>query len=469
MVSDYRRLFDLEALKLDELSLAVLGTAMDGGGRSGNVTLDAGYVYLGQFISHDLTKLRRSEPLPVRHGASEEELQNLVTSSLDLDCVYGSGEEDNNPVVDWDTGKFVLRETIASTVGDMHLKATSSDLPRRENLEAWIPDIRNDDNLITAQLHVLFLKLHNSITDRPAQEPLVGSAKYDNAQKEVSKIFHGIVLYDYLKQVLHEPVYEALIERSEPLLPDEDDFKGPLPLEFSLAAGRFGHSMVRANYRINDYGIDGIKSITELFALSSGGSRLQRDGGLQQKFVVDWDFFFRPNNEESIRNPARPIDSFIGFQVRADEISDKTNLAARNLKRANELGLASAQAIIDAILEAYPEYGENASNGGLGLRKLAAWEFDEDFNVLDEPGISESLKSATPLWFYILGEANYYSGGRRLGPLGSLLLGSAIVGILRPPQGKFEPSSFISSLGGEEKVFTMRDVIDYVRSNEEKQ
>ena len=40
------------------------------------------------------------------------------------------------------------------------------------------------------------------------------------------------------------------------------------------------------------------------------------------------------------------------------------------------------------------------------------------------------MAETTPLWFYILAEAEKRGGGKRLGPLGSLIVAETLVGLL---------------------------------------
>ncbi len=77
-------------------------------------------------------------------------------------------------------------------------------------------------------------------------------------------------------------------------------------------------------------------------------------------------------------------------------------------------------------------------------------------------GFPTKLSDNTPLWFYILYEAEKMCGGKRLGPLGSLVVAEVMLGLL---QG--DKTSFLSQAPtwrptlGKEGDFTMADLLKY--------
>ena len=122
----------------------------------------AGYTYFGQFIDHDLTL-----DLTSLNNASEkiEQIQNFRTAFLDLDHLYGGGPN-MSPFL-YETGNHnAERFLIGKTIETPGLKASDDDLPRNFQGIALTGDPRQDENLILAQLHVAFLKLHNLVVDQ---------------------------------------------------------------------------------------------------------------------------------------------------------------------------------------------------------------------------------------------------------------------------------------------------------------
>ena len=150
--------------QLPESVLRKLGHAMATGQQDGSMGLPAGYVYLGQFLAHDMTQLVVEEAKTktghntLGHRKPRVGLSQLRTPSLDLDSVYGQGFDDPLCYVDKDNGEMILGLTSLADV------PSANDLPRNSSDKiALIPDTRNDENFIVAQLHLVFLKLHNLI------------------------------------------------------------------------------------------------------------------------------------------------------------------------------------------------------------------------------------------------------------------------------------------------------------------
>ncbi len=83
------------------------------------------------------------------------------------------------------------------------------------------------------------------------------------------------------------------------------------------------------------------------------------------------------------------------------------SLASRNLIRHVNFGLPSGQAIA----------------ARMNLPALTAAQLPE----LARPGLSEH----TPLWYYVLKEAEVMEDGQRLGPVGAGIVGEVFVGLLQ--------------------------------------
>jgi hypothetical protein len=78
--------------------------------------------------------------------------------------------------------------------------------------------------------------------------------------------------------------------------------------------------------------------------------------------------------------------------------------------------LPPAQAILDVL-----------DKRGITLRRLSDTDLKiEGSQVVENKGFHQ----ATPLWFYILKEAEVLAGGNRLGPLGSLIVAETLIGLI---------------------------------------
>jgi hypothetical protein len=54
-----------------------------------------------------------------------------------------------------------------------------------------------------------------------------------------------------------------------------------------------------------------------------------------------------------------------------------------------------------------------------------------------------AFQKATPLWFYILKEAEHFADGHHLGPLGSLIVADTLIGLLNN-----DPFSYVNAAPG---------------------
>ena len=196
-------------------------------------------------------------------------LVNGRTFAFDLDSVYGGGPTKSPQLYYGD--KFLL-----GTATD----GVSPDLPRNpdgiddndDDGTAILVEHRNDENLIIAQIHLSFLRLHNALVDQ--------GMSFDEAHDTVVNAYRYVVLHDYLPQIVGQDAVDAALNK-----PVHEGFYDPgkgtpfTPVEFSVAAFRFGHSQVRNAYNINDtsggvpvFSLDPVCSICTV-AVSSPPSR----------------------------------------------------------------------------------------------------------------------------------------------------------------------------------------------------
>ena len=192
----------------------------------------AGITFFGQFIDHDLTL--DNEPQPT-DTVDVEGLVNGRTFAFDLDSVYGGGPKKSPQLYDGD--KFLI-----GTATD----GVSPDLPRNDKGTAILVEPRNDENLIIAQIHLSFLRLHNSLVDQ--------GMSFDEARQTVVGAYRYVVLNDYLPQIVGQKAVNQALRRAcqRRVLPAGVAGAPMTPVEFSTAAFRFGHSQVRNAYAIND-------------------------------------------------------------------------------------------------------------------------------------------------------------------------------------------------------------------------
>lgn len=436
---------------------------------TGNSTIPPVYTYWGQFIDHDLTANtdRKSEVgditdndlKPLAPSFVVKNLKNLRQPTLNLDSVYGDGPtfDPANPTRAgsfYDGVRFKLGRAATQTfTGDAipgERVPPDNDLERdlpRVNLTAQIADARNDENLIIAQFHTAFLRFHNAVVNWvEANEPAsAGSAEqlFARAQQLTRWHYQWLVVHDYLKTVTRAGIPDQiLLGRPKHYAPrNGEPF---MPLEFSVAAYRFGHTMVRAAYDHNrNFGRPGeILEFADfnLLFLFTGKGQPPFGGAtdaLPFNWIIEWDRFI--DKGSSIPDHfARKIDTIL-----APPLSDLVNegngtampiqqilkrLARRNLLRGYLLSIPTGQSVAR-------EMGVAA----LSADELRQGNSDALNQVLEANGFLER----TPLWFYVLKEAEVRANGNSLGELGSRLVCETIIGQLLN-----DSDTFLNAAGG---------------------
>jgi heme peroxidase len=407
-------LFDLPPTIFNADVLQRLAAAMGAATIVGTSSCDSGYVYLGQFITHDITK-RASAPANEFLPASQ--LVQQRTPALDLDNVYGDGFDDPKIAIDRYTGKMLLGRVVDSK----HRPGSEDDLPRAGSM-ALIGDDRDDENLLVAQLHVQFLKLHNLFVDRIREyrPALQAERLFDEARRNLTLCYQDVVLYDFLRTVLDRDVWDQVVRNNKPTLwqPLRAEM-ARMPIEFAAAAFRFAHNMVRPKYSLNDRVAVGAN---DLFAMTGtqgfGGRR-----GLPDTHIVDWRLFFAglcPEEELPVNpNMALTIDPTVGVKIDAPGM---ISLTARDLITGNFSMLPDAQAIVHHLQATYPR-----------LKALTDAELNPESMLVHlrrdggKPGADHyGLTRKSPLFYYVLCEAYARQGGNRLGQLGSLIIAETL-------------------------------------------
>jgi hypothetical protein len=409
---------NVEDSKLDALAQ----TMIDDGDQSGdNDAIPAGFTYLGQFIDHDITLDLTSLGEKMRDPTA---VQNFRTPSLDLDSVYGRGPDGSphmyarDPGTGATTPKLLVGRNITVDFGGV-TGDFRNDLPRSPEGHALIGDHRNDENLIVAQTHLAFMKFHNRVVDL-LQAQGVGSADlFLEARQLVTWHYQWLVLHDFLGRLTTPGIVDRILHEGRKFYRFK---KIPyMPVEFSGAAYRLGHSMVRQNYSHNrifsDIGFNLLFGFTGLSGQIIGDLAPQPPTGplpvshLPSNWIIDWRRFHEIDGS-GLTQHARKLDPFLASELH-NLPGGGGNLAFRNLKRGVQLGLPSGQVIAEAM--------------GIGnlitANELAS---GPDGTVAAQ----HSLHTQTPLWYYILKEAQIKGGGQHLGPVGSTIVAEVLVGLV---------------------------------------
>jgi hypothetical protein len=444
----------------------------DGADAEENLAVPAGYTYFGQFIDHDLT-LDTTSSFASKNAAAS----NLRTPALDLDCIYGSGPQDQ-PYMYADDGATLL------------IDPRGKDLMRQPlNGRAIIGDKRNDENSIVCQIQLAMIKFHNAVVLRIKQSG-DSSDVFERARAEVTWTYQRVVLEDYLRRIVNVHTYDFFTQRhaadrktAYDLYTDTETPTGHmrdnLPKEFVGAAYRFGHSMVRRGYRLNTVTKKLIFDGTDLNDDSLVGFQPLPAGHV----IDDWGRFFTPSFLIPTMNGPEPVENNPAVRLQwaykidpslVDPLAalppsvdaGRRSLAALNLKRGNlpSYAIAPGQAFADKLGET-PLPAED-----LMVRTEGADGFT--FKSIEEA--DPRFLTETPLWFYILAEAQapllafWRSQGKRdlndadflsgvgstsrLGPVGGRILMEVFNGIVDSDPRSFRnkaPKDWVPMIGSD--------------------
>jgi hypothetical protein len=420
-----------ELIGLNELGAAINGaqTFFDGMGRrvSDDSDIPAGYTYLGQFLAHEVS---RDPRLVVPTEAVDvEALPQMRSPALDLDSLYTrEGPATALPGMFEDNG--VRMKVGDTTPAHFWGKVVPHDLPRHapgtpEHREALIGDPRNDENLVTAQTLVALIHFHNAVA-RWMNDGPDAPATFEKVRGVVVRHFQWVVLHDFLPRVIDADAIRRVLAYVR-AHGGQPEFFRPLPggeiytpVEFSGAAFRFGHSMVRDSYQWNFFrksgSILGAARPKDLFELTGFSGNVGGQDSLPSDWVINWRRFYDFPGSPVVSNKAKKIDT--SFNFRLEDVAayphggNPQPLTTRNLLRGFAYRLPSGQ-------EAARVLGEEE----LPEAEVVSGPHEK---VLREHGYHRR----TPLWYYILKEAERRGRGNRLGPVGSRIVAEVFVGLI---------------------------------------
>ena len=414
--------------QLGESNRTKIGALMAAGGGETS-KIPSGFTYLGQFIDHDLTFDKTTVTLGTHVPPTQ--LLQARSPSLDLDSLYGAGPQDPASAKFYEAdgmhlkmGKTVAAEGIAAKNGfDLPRGAGSSAAAKRK---AIIPDPRNDENLAVAQTHLAMIRFHNRVLDSlPAALP--PAQRFAQARELVTKHYQWMIRTDYLPRICRPSAVNNVFNSGRKVFEvgaTPTDVP-TMPIEFSVAGFRLGHSMIRATYNWNKIFDDGFGSLELLFTFSATGGNLGGDTRLPSNWIADFRrlYDFKEAGKANLAVPAskfnlaKAIDTHLVDPLR--NLPAKTfgesgipsgdprrNLAFRNLTRARMVRLATGQQMA-AFMKSkgvnFPKLSKaqiRDGKGGVVLDTLTKKQRD-------------SALTDTPLWFYILREAEFNGGQLR--------------------------------------------------------
>lgn len=444
----------------DPHKLATLAAAMatnrdslsDGPDPEENLFMPAGYTYFGQFIDHDLTLDTTStlDPGDMKNPAKPvNDPSNARSPRFDLDCVYGSGPGDRPYMY------AVADDPKNGIYGAASLLIEADDLARATNGRAIIGDKRNDENSIVNQIQQTFIRFHNKVVAELAKTDanLRGGGLFSRARDEVRWAYQQIILDDYLPRIIDAFTLDQF-KQSEKYLLYKKEIRYNLPREFVAAAYRFGHSAVRTGYRLQGKPGPSNGTILPIFTNPPApdvDDSLVGFDPLPPKHVIDtWGRFFSNGTpaagerllsnvgdganvkdgkggegkvrlqyayklDPSMTDPLADLPPKIASKndVFPKELRDTPpdvegpSLALLNLLRGNRYGLHSGQQYAEKIGLPHldPKYLCIRQSRDTDDGKLFSITPISELVGKDKKALGSYFDKDTPLWFYILAEA----------------------------------------------------------------
>jgi Animal haem peroxidase len=390
-----------------------------------NTGISAGYTYLGQFIDHDIT----FDPASFLQKENDpDSLEDFRTPRFDLDNVYGRGPDDQ-PYLYQSDGKKLLQGARALTGnGDPRSRDLARNQPDAGDVNApkraIIGDPRNDENVIVSQLQGILIRFHNRMVD------LNPAMNFQEVQRLVRWHYQWVIVHDFLPTIIGQKTVDKILPKNGK--PIHDNFKWNIrpymPVEFSVAAYRFGHSMVRPIYRLNT-------TLPDRFDIFSMDPKTSLTGFREfpAEWAIDWKLFFdfgnKPDEFTKFRiQPAYKIDSSLVNPLKNLPPSIATqipNLAHRNLLRGNSMGLPTGQDVAKAL--GIPVIPDDM----LKVGKANAADKDTNKKLTD---VDPSFAGKAPLWYYVLAEAQQQFKNDdtpiHMGPVGGQIIGEVFFGLM---------------------------------------
>lgn len=427
----YARLFpELPALEIEEDLLYALGRqggACDGAPFAEQGADDArgaaGWPFFGQFVAHDITADRSA----LVHHVDVAALRNARRHKINLEFLYGAGPAGDPFLFEVDDpAKLLLGRNEAGRPDDLQRNAQGT---------AVIGDPRNDSHVVMSQLHLAFCRFHNAIVDRLRGQDVPTADLFERARRTVRWHYQWVVLQDFLPRLLGaERTEQLLAEGARYYRPGDDPY---VPLEFADAAYRYGHAQIRHSYRLND-AMQPVPIFPDLLGFRP----------VPAAHVVDWACLFdldgRPPAQRAKKIDGRLCAALLALPTAisgAVTVDAHRSLAARDLQRGLAVSLPSGEAVARR----------------LGVAPLSA----------RETGLAAfGWRGETPLWYYVLKEAEV-TGGDRLGAVGGTIVGEVLVGLMDHDPGSFRaaaPGWRPELPSAEAGSFTLADLLTWVRA-----
>jgi hypothetical protein len=417
--------------------------------------IPAGYTYFGQFLIHDISHLIHTDRhvpqnLPWNDDRDWEKADNLCEPEFNLEGVYGKEPSIKSEFVDQETAlPFLKVGWTLPTAPPQYVDSQSfpCDLLRKPNsVEADIADKRNDENLVLAQTLLAFIKFHNvlvlELSKKPGYLDSAGNFDKDKIFKKARELniryYQTIILDDFLPRIIDDETWAWLKTKltNNPMVRrfGSDRF---IPLEFAIGAFRFGHSMIRELYDLNvihetskpgtatqPAKISDLQMFTGVGAMNTNTDAKK----LPSEWIIDWNKFYELGDRRP--NVAEPINTVLAkdlLQLRPVLVKytegRASSVAALDLYRSQRSQISSGQEVAKQLeVESVSAYWIRLI---IKIKRMFRDDVTDERRKEIKRELAKQFENKTPLWFYVLAEAESGRNGR-LGSVGGRIVAETI-------------------------------------------
>ena len=345
-------------------------------------------------------------------------------------------------------------------------RVPANDPDGRPEGTAIIADPRNDQTEIILQLHVAMQKFHNRLVDtlRASRNAAVGRVRVGSAPGPVAlpvdrdpRVHARHRGADHVRLGVQGSADRGPEDHPQVLQADEPGGRSFIPVEFAVAAYRFGHSITRPRYTVRDVfdstgTLLGSVSGVPLFGDSPTDNNLNGHRELLPRLKIQWSKFFNVGGAEADSPASAPVRRFAGQSAvqaahrrRCPTPTTLGLLSQRNLRRGRKMGLPSGQQVARLMgvtpltpTQLWTNHRIEVEIPIVGNVVKVLQEYDEENQSLKDLFADPEWGGEAPLWFYILKEAEIVGKGREMGPVGGRIIAEVLVGLLQK-----DPNSYL--------------------------
>ncbi|QDG76577.1 peroxidase family protein [Labrenzia sp. PHM005] len=421
-----------------------------------NPRIPAGYTYFAQLIAHDITINGEIRP----NMEAPKVRTNVQNDALMLNTLYGSGPLVSAHCYDFKSdfkgidARLKLgpvthnKSTVNQPKRDICRYQEYDDSGVKRGGRPLIADARNDNNPILSQLTALFSHFHNIVVGY-SEEQHPGSdidTHFNFAKAVVLYVYRNIIRNDFLQKLLDPNIYHYYSRSQDPdRYLFEVDENNPVTSEFTHAAYRFGHAMVRPLYEMSERMNGEAFTLEDVLGQTSDGE--PNRAPLNDDWIAAWSFFFDlPDRTPAVVSQKSNLLGPLYMRALNSKLKDGVHfdndtLAYLDLLRCVSAPVLKVERLRQHILQTVPTKPDfpaasrqtiaNSADIAAEIKSFADRPTRPIGSGVLPPRLTtetiDELSGNPPLGLFVLIEANSGPGqGQHLGPIGSIIVAETL-------------------------------------------